>query len=117
MRYFFHWIVLCFVLIACGQAREKKVVATPNPAMTATSTVTIPDSFFVYHFRILDSVAQKPPEDSCYHCCYTSIEFMQQYTGIDADVDGDYFGPIGFKKEDLRKWHEWFDRQYKHKGH
>jgi hypothetical protein len=41
---------------------------------------------------------------------------MEAYTGIVADVDGDYFGPVGFTKEDLRKWHEWYDKKYGRKN-
>lgn len=117
MRTILHCLLLSCLVIACGHARDKEAAAVPNPVMTATSVASIPDSFFLYHFKILDSAAQLPPKDSCYHCCYSSIQFMEQYTGIEAEVDEDYFGPKGFKKEDLRKWHDWFDREYRNKRH
>jgi hypothetical protein len=72
----------------------------------------IPEELFLYHFKILDSAAKMPMKDTMYNCCWNSVNFMEEYTGIEADVDGDYAGATGFKKGDLRKWHEWYDKEY-----
>ena len=37
---------------------------------------------------------------------------MEEETGIKPDVEWDYAGVTGFKKSDLKKWHEWFDKEY-----
>jgi hypothetical protein len=67
---------------------------------------------FKYHFSILDSVSIRAVNDTVYKCS-ASVEFMEENTGIEAGIDGDYIGPLGFLKNDLRKWHEWFDKKYK----
>jgi hypothetical protein len=41
---------------------------------------------------------------------------MEVYTRIIADVESDYFGPTGFTKEDLRKWHVWYNKKYGQKN-
>ncbi len=41
---------------------------------------------------------------------------MERATGIGADVEGDYAGATGFKKQDLQKWHEWYDKEYGQKN-
>ncbi len=73
----------------------------------------IPDSVFTYHLKVLDSVANAHPRDTLYKCCFSSVNFIEAKTGIEANVDGDYFGAIGFTKKDLRNWQDWYDKKYK----
>jgi len=108
MKYSFALLLVTF--LSCNNDKEQIVETKgPYPAFVRPKKPEIPDSLFQYHFKILDSAARYPYQDTMYHCCYDAINFMELYTGIEADVDGDYFGTTGFKKEDLRKWHQWYD--------
>lgn len=69
------------------------------------------DSTFEYHFRILDSAAKANPKDTAYHCCTPSIKFMEVNTGIESKADGTLLGKLYFTKEDLDKWHKWYNKK------
>lgn len=104
--------VVCLLFISflsCNGNREET-----NYKKERSNTIevlkTFPlDPLFQYHFMILDSAAKTPLTDTMYNCCYNSVNFMEAYTGIEADVEGDYGGATGFKKDDLHKWHQWYD--------
>ena len=72
----------------------------------------VSDTSFEYHFKILDSAVKANPHDTIYACCTPSIKFMEVKTGIEAQTGGTYFGKLNFFKEDLQKWHEWYDKKY-----
>jgi hypothetical protein len=63
---------------------------------------------FDRHFNVLDSAAKSSSGDSIY-CCTFSIKFMETNTGVNAHSDGNYIGKLFFIKDDLRKWHEWYN--------
>lgn len=104
--------ILFLSLLSCNEDKQKQPVGNKGSKWKIPMAHRIPDSIFQYHFRILDSAAKSPPRDTMYHCCYNSANFMVENTGIDADVEYDYGGATGFKKEDLVKWHEWYDEKY-----
>lgn len=73
------------------------------------------DSFkaqFAYHFKILDSASKNNKRDTIY-CCRASANFMEYHTEIEAGTMGSYFGRLGFTKEALNIWHNWYDRKYR----
>jgi hypothetical protein len=110
------FILFISLFASCNNKDGKKQTANQQDSVQKKTVVhRIPAELFLYHFKILDSAARTPLKDTVYHGCGNSVEFMEEYTRIEADVDGDYFGPIGFKKEDLKKWHEWFDKEYEQK--
>lgn len=104
-------LVLCSI-VSCNNDNQNLAVEEANSTEKKPVLSRIPDSVFHYHFKILDSVAKNPPKDTMYRCCSNSVNFMVENTGIDADVEYDYFGATGFKKEDLRKWHVWYYEKY-----
>lgn len=63
---------------------------------------------FVYHFRIIDSVAAVTIGDTLVNIT-ESIAFMEKETNIEASSDGTYFGRLACTKSDLANWHKWFD--------
>lgn len=66
---------------------------------------------FEYHFRILDSVNVSSTTDTI-HCCYESIIFMESKTKIKSSAFVTFFGVFSFRKEDLIKWHDWYNDKY-----
>ena len=71
------------------------------------------DTTFQYHFNLLDSAAKANPNDTVYHCCTQSIKFMEIKTDIESRSDGTLLGKLSFTKQELQKWHEWYDKKYK----
>jgi hypothetical protein len=64
-----------------------------------------------YHFKVLDSIAKATPSSNILLNCPESVKFMQTKTGIEATTDGNYFGRFSCTTEDLRRWHEWYDKK------
>ena len=66
------------------------------------------DSAFLFHFHILDSASRINDGDTIlgYH---NSTWFMEEYTKIESEGDKGYEGNISFTKNDLKKWHRWYD--------
>lgn len=77
------------------------------------NTQSMSDTTFEYHFHILDSASKANPSDSIYACCTQSIKFMEVNTSINAHSDGTLLGKLSFSKDDLQKWHEWYNKKYK----
>lgn len=99
--------LLCFLiscsLVYCGNQ------SNPNKNNEQNSEIGTVDSF-KYHFQILDSVVQRSPIDTFYHCCTQSIEFMEEKTEIEPSSPDGFFGRLYFTKIDLEKWHEWYEK-------
>ena len=112
MRQNLVYILFLSIVASCNNDKEQRIVEDQESKSKKPTMHGIPDSLFLYHFRILDSAAQFPPEDTMYHCCHSSVEFMEEFTHIPSDSESDYFGSTGFKREDLQKWHEWYDKKY-----
>jgi hypothetical protein len=112
--------LICILLISsvasCNNKQKQQAAEKQEPKRQISPRHRIPDSILLSHFRILDSAARMPAKDAMYHCCLNSVNFMESYTGIEADVESDYFGATGFKKQDLQKWHEWYDKEYGQKN-
>ena len=110
--------ILCISLFAsCISSGDEKPPAIRQDTVPKKVIIhRIPEELFLYHLGILDSAARTPMKDTMYYCCWNSVNFMEENTGIEADVDGDYVGATGFKKGDLKKWHEWFDKEYGQKN-
>lgn len=98
-------IILMCSSIYCSNTNRKLDSQDSNKAMD--------DTTFKHHFNILDSAAKANPNKDIYACCTPSIKFMEVHTGIGARSDGTLLGKLTFSKEDLRKWHEWYDKNYK----
>lgn len=64
-----------------------------------------------YYFRIMDSLVAVAPNDTLYECL-NCVRFMKDETGIPSTGKVTYFGQFDFTKEDLRKWHDWYDKKY-----
>jgi hypothetical protein len=77
-----------------------------------TNNLVKVDSFFSYHFKVLDSIANNKFNDSTLRCI-ESIKFMEINTGISSNTDGNFFGKTSFTKEDLKSWHEWYTQNKK----
>lgn len=70
------------------------------------------DSLFLYHFRVLDSLANNNFVDSTL-LCIESIKFMEINTGISSSSGGNYFGKTSFTSDDLKLWHSWYEKRKK----
>ena len=66
------------------------------------------DSSFQYHFHILDSIAGLGYRDQTLRA-QESIYFMEEYTQIDGEADGTFFGKLYFTSNDLMKWKTWYE--------
>lgn len=66
----------------------------------------------VYYFKVMDSLVAARPQDTIYGCRYC-ISFMYQETKIPSSGHITYFGQMEFTKDDLVKWHEWYERNHK----
>ncbi|HRX92571.1 MAG TPA: hypothetical protein P5158_00560 [Chitinophagaceae bacterium] len=110
MKNLFFFIVMVYLYSSCSND-EQRNLPQENKDFESISHFSL-DSAFLHNFQILDSVVKTKPKDTLYQCCYHSIAFMEKNTRIEADVDGDYIGPIGFKKEDLKRWHDWYDKEF-----
>jgi len=65
-------------------------------------------SEFNKHFHVLDS-ASKAFSVNQIECCGSSAWFMEVQTRIESEGEKGYVGIMSFTKNDLRKWHQWFD--------
>lgn len=70
---------------------------------------------FAYHFAILDSVASVTPHDTLVNVT-ESIAFMERKTNIEASTDGTLVGRLACTKEDLKRWHEWYNLSLNKRG-
>ena len=100
------WVWIFFCLIACD-AKRKSSDKISGLQTDKDSTVK---ANFTHHFHILDSIANVNINDTVYVGATPSIEFMEVNTGIEAHSEGTLIGKINFSKQDLRKWHEWYDK-------
>jgi hypothetical protein len=66
---------------------------------------------FNYRFRILDSAANASSSDTII-CCSYSIHFMEKNTKIYGEGYITYFGKLFFTKNDLKKWHVWYNKRF-----
>jgi hypothetical protein len=66
----------------------------------------------VYYFKIMDSLVAAAPNDTLYGCI-NCIRFMKAETEIPSSGNITYFGQFDFTKEDLQKWHAWYNKRYK----
>jgi hypothetical protein len=107
MKIHFISIMLLGLFDCCNSNKQSNKNAVEKNINTEMA-----DTSFKYHFNILDSAIRAKPNDSIYTCCSPSIKFMEVNTGIDAHSDGTLLGKLVFSKEDLRKWHEWYDKKY-----
>ncbi len=101
-------------VISCNNKAKQQATKKQEPRDISLGH-RIPGSIFLSHFGILDS-ASKPSTNDTIYCCSPTVEFMELQTGISSSTDRDYAGPLGFLKEDLRKWHEWYDKEYRQKN-
>jgi hypothetical protein len=109
-------LVLLFVLfsvLSCKTNKHKESNLSERDVVQIESLSGADSSGYLSCFRILDSAANANPKDTFYNCCYDYVDFLETKTRIIANVDGDYVGPTGFTKNDLRKWHEWYDKKYR----
>jgi hypothetical protein len=82
--------------------------AQTSIAKTSSSNET--DSLFKHYFAILDSAANANNADTIYHCCIGSISFMETNTKIPSDAPGTFAGKFYFTKNNLIKWHAWYEK-------
>lgn len=74
------------------------------------------DKQFSQHFKILDSLTKKSISDTVHTIKYSkSIAFMERHTKISSSTHGNYYGKLGYTKNDLKKWHQWYNIKYKSK--
>lgn len=106
-------LILFLGLFACCNSKgdKKQPAIKQDTVPKKVITHRIPEELFLYHLKILDSAAKLASNDTI-NCCTASIEFFEEATGIEANTEGSYVGPLSFLKGDLRKWHEWFDKEY-----
>lgn len=67
---------------------------------------------YVYHLRILDSAVRTVP-DTLIHCCSISVDFVEGVSKIEATSNRSFVGRMFFTKQDLEKWHKWFESNQK----
>ncbi len=107
--------LICLVVfcsfICCNNNKQQNTNASE-----IKNTQSMSDTTFEYHFHILDSASKVNAADSIYTCCTQSIKFMEVNTGINAHSDGTLLGKLSFSKEDLQKWHEWYEKKYEKKN-
>lgn len=71
---------------------------------------------FDHHFKILDSLSFCTSADTIYTVKHVeSVSFMEKNTKIYSSTSGNFYGRLGFTKEDLRMWHEWYEKKYSKK--
>jgi hypothetical protein len=63
-----------------------------------------------YYFKIMDSLVLAAPKDSFYEC-FNCVVFMKRTTQIPSSGNITYFGQFDFTKEDLQKWHAWYNKE------
>jgi len=115
MNIIFTFILLLCLFVSCNnKGDEKQTAIKQDTGIKKIVTHKTPEVLFLYHLKILDSAAKLALNDTI-RCCSVSIEFMEENTEIETDTEGSYVGPLSFLKKDLRKWHEWFDKEYAQK--
>ena len=68
---------------------------------------------FVTHFNILDSLASLSNVDTVYSVnSVESVHFMEKHTKIYSSTSGNFYGRLGFTKQNLEQWHEWYKKKY-----
>lgn len=65
-----------------------------------------------YYFKVMDSLVLARSTDSTF-ACKSGIYFMETETGIISSGETTFFGRFDFTRDDLVKWHEYYDRRYK----
>lgn len=103
--YLFLILIQCYVSTSCETTKEVKQSSRKNISSYKGSSRI--DSQFQFHFKILDSIAQVGFIDSTLRAP-ESISFMQKNTGIDSEVDANFFGTLFFTENDWKKWHRWY---------
>ena len=98
-------LIILFYFICCNNSHPHAAKQTDLKSIKNMS-----DSTFEYHFHILDSASAANPLDTICTCCTRSIKFMEVNSGISANSDGTLLGKLSFSKEDLKKWHDWYDK-------
>ena len=64
---------------------------------------------FAICFRILDSLALLTNTDTVYAVkSVESVHFMEMHTKIYSSTTGNFYGRLGFTKDNLKQWHEWY---------
>lgn len=65
-----------------------------------------------YYLKVMDSLVLARSNDSTF-VCKSGIYFMETETGIISSGETTFFGRFNFTRDDLVKWHEYYDRRYK----
>lgn len=92
--------VLYLVIITCN-AQGQEYYIKAKDKKTA----------FIYYLKSMDTIVNKNPSDTSFFCI-NCVRFMQDETRIQSSGKTGYFGREGFTKEDLQKWHEWYEKKY-----
>ena len=107
MNKYLIWFTLC-ILSACGNNKSRLEIISKADTLDALTKRN-----FEFHFKILDSLTNLSYNDSMVVGGMPSIEFMEEKTNIEAHSDGTSFGKLEFSKNDLHRWHEWYDKKNK----
>lgn len=92
------YALIAFLLVAGAKSYGQKAKAKKS---------------FANHFKILDSFALLTNTDTIYEIrCAQSVYFMEKNTKIYSSTNGNFYGRLGFTKENLYRWHEWYRRKY-----
>jgi hypothetical protein len=68
---------------------------------------------FAAHFKVLDSIALITQIDTVYAVqSIQSVHFMEKNTKIYSSTNGNFYGRLGYTKENLGRWHEWYKNKY-----
>jgi len=102
---FFSLLVIIIICFGCYRKASSNGSINPNKQLA--------DSEFVQYFRVLDSAAAEVKSDTIVHCCIGPIAFMEINTKIPASSPGGFTGKMFFTKNDLKRWHEWYDKKFK----
>ena len=101
---FFSLIIIVIGCFGCNRKTSSSISSTKNNQLA--------NSEFVHYFSILDSAAAEVKSDTIVHCCIGPIAFMETSTKIPASSHGGFTGKMYFTKNDLKRWHEWYDIRY-----
>lgn len=88
---------------------------TSNKIFDNSKLVTIQNkdtTTFGYNYQILDSIIKKNPYNTSI-VYKKSVKYMENYTGIKAHQDGDYFGWHFFSQQDLIAWRNFYKNHTK----
>lgn len=106
-------LIVCLLNCCTPNNQPNESVSRVTEKSVSKATIDQSDSLFKYHFNVLDSVMVAHVNDSLYYNCTPSINFMENNTKIEASSDGTSLGRLTFTKNDLQKWHEWYNRNHK----